>query len=558
MKGVSMDIDVESFRNRRNDQRWNRVSVGDVIERITWSTPDKECLIATPEATVNPAHARVTYAQANCLINRVANGLLAKGLPPAARVAMLVENSVEAWLSKVAIAKAGLVAAPVNIMMAPDVIIDCLERVGAEFVIADAAQWETHGDDLVATGLTPIMMIGGPDGGDVASFDDFIADESTDEPDVTIHGDDIWEVLFTSGTTAKPKAVMISHTYTYMCAMSQIMSMTRGLEHEQDLRHATFTPMTFHIGDHLMVFGPLMAGGTVIMGSKPDGKEMAQACTDEDVTCLFGGSPQFIEGLIRECHENPDTYDLSAMTSMFYAWAPLDPQSFEAFEALTRPDLVCWELIGQTECLAPHRFFLKRHRELFEATAPAQNYVGVPAPLLGSTVMDADGNDLRGQPGVNGEAVYRSPAMFSGYYGDPEATKEAFKGGWMHSGDTFTYDENDHRIMVDRYKDMVKSGGENVSSIRVESVLQQHPAIARAAVVGVADDTWGEMVTACVILSADEEFDESAVIAFCRDRLAGFETPKQVIAMDSFPETVGGKILKYKLRAGLAETPGVL
>ena len=502
MKGVSMDIDVESFRNRRNDQRWNRVSVGDVIERITWSTPDKECLIATPEATVNPAHARVTYAQANCLINRVANGLLAKGLPPAARVAMLVENSVEAWLSKVAIAKAGLVAAPVNIMMAPDVIIDCLERVGAEFVIADAAQWETHGDDLIATGLTPIMMIGGPDGGDVASFDDFIADESTDEPDVTIHGDDIWEVLFTSGTTAKPKAVMISHTYTYMCAMSQIMSMTRGLEHEQDLRHATFTPMTFHIGDHLMVFGPLMAGGTVIMGSKPDGKEMAQACTDEDVTCLFGGSPQFIEGLIRECHENPDTYDLSAMTSMFYAWAPLDPQSFEAFEALTRPDLVCWELIGQTECLAPHRFFLNRHRELFEATAPAQNYVGVPAPLLGSTVMDADGNDLRGQPGVNGEAVYRSPAMFSGYYGDPEATKEAFKGGWMHSGDTFTYDENDHRIMVDRYKDMVKSGGENVSSIRVESVLQQHPAIARAAVVGVADDTWGEMVTACVILAA--------------------------------------------------------
>jgi acyl-CoA synthetase (AMP-forming)/AMP-acid ligase II len=99
---------------------------------------------------------------------------------------------------------------------------------------------------------------------------------------------------------------------------------------------------------------------------------------------------------------------------------------------------------------------------------------------------------------------------------------------------------------------------ENVSSIRVESVLQQHPSIARAAVVGVADDTWGEMVTACVILAPDEEFDESAVIAFCRDRLAGFETPKRVIAMDSFPETVGGKILKYKLRADLAETPRVL
>jgi acyl-coenzyme A synthetase/AMP-(fatty) acid ligase len=547
-------IDVENFRNRRNDQRWNRVSVGDVIERVTWSDPDKECLVATPEATVNPAHARVTYAQANELINRVANGLLSSGIPPAARVAMLVENSVEAWLSKIAIAKAGMVAAPVNIMMAPDVIDECLARVGAEFVIADAQQWNTHGDDLAASGLTPIMMIGGSDGGETPSFDDFIAGRSAEEPDVTIHGDDIWEVLFTSGTTAKPKAVMISHTYTYMCAMSQIMSMTRGLQHERDLVHATFTPMTFHIGDHLMVFGPLMAGGTVIMGSKPDGKEMAQACTDENVTCLFGGSPQFIEGLIRECHENPATYDLSSITSMFYAWAPLDPKSFKAFEALTRPNLVCWELIGQTECLAPHQFFLNRHRELFEATAPAQNYVGVPAPLLGSTVVDADGNDLRGQPGVNGEAVYRSPAMFSGYYRDPEATKAALKDDWFHSGDTFAYDEQDQRVMVDRYKDMVKSGGENVSSIRVEAVLHQHRSIERAAVIGIPDDTWGEMVTACVILSPGHELDEAAVIMFSRDRLAGFETPKRIIAMDSFPETVGGKILKYKLRAALNET----
>ena len=552
-----MEIDIENFRGRRNDQRWNRVSVGDVIERITWSLPDKECLIATPEATVNPLHARVTYAQANSLINRVANGLLAMDIAPAARVAMLVENSVEAWLTKIAIAKAGMVAAPVNIMMAPDVLIDCLERVGAKFVIADARQWEKHGDALIASGLAPIMMIGGSDNGKTPSFDDFIAGQSADEPDVTIHGDDIWEVLFTSGTTGRPKAAMISHTYTYMCAMSQILSMTRGLEHEQDLRHATFTPMTFHIGDHLMVFGPLMAGGTVIMGSKPDGQEMAQACSDEGVTCLFGGSPQFVEGLISECQENPGAYDLSTVSSMFYAWAPLKPETLKAFEALTRPNLVCWELIGQTECLAPHRFFVNQHRELFEATAPAMNYVGVPVPLLGSAVMDEQGNDLRDQPDVHGEAVYRSPAIFSGYYGDQEATEEALRGGWMHSGDTFTYDEQGQRIMVDRYKDMVKSGGENVSSIRVEAVLHQHRSIQRAAVIGVADDTWGEMVTACVILVPDHDLDEAEVIAFARERLAGFETPKRIIAVDSFPETVGGKILKYKLRAELNKTTQV-
>ena len=111
-------IDVENFTGRRNDQRWNRVSVGDIIERVTWSTPDKECIVATPDATADPKYARVTYAQANALINRVANGLLALGLPRASRIGMLCENSVEGWFAKIGVAKAGYVAAPLNVMMA--------------------------------------------------------------------------------------------------------------------------------------------------------------------------------------------------------------------------------------------------------------------------------------------------------------------------------------------------------------------------------------------------------------------------------------------------------
>lgn len=549
---MKLEIDVENFRNRRNDQRWNRVSVADIIERATWSTPDKMCLIAAPDAVINPVHARVTYRQANDLINRVSNGLMKLDLPEAGRVAMLVENSVEAWLTKIAIAKAGLVAAPVNIMMAPDVIADCLKRVGADVVVADAEQWKKLGGDLSAGGLKPIMLVGGKDGGDVPSFDDFIANETPEEPDVRIHGDDIWEILFTSGTTAAPKAVMISHTYTYMASYSQTLSMVRGLEHESDLVVATFTPMTFHIGDHIIMFGPLMAGATIVMGRKPEGEQVAKCCSDEGVTYLWGGSPQFVEAVIRACHDNPDTYDLGSITAMNFGWAPLDPKSLGAFRDLTRQDLAIWEVIGQTECVPCHCFHIDRNKELFERTSPAVNYVGTPVPMLASTVMDADGNDLRGQPGVEGEAVYRSPAMFSGYYQDEEATRESLKGGWFHSGDSFIYDDQDLRIMVDRYKDIVKSGGENVSSIRVESVLQQHPSIARAAVVGIVDDRWGEMVTGCVILNPDASIDADEVIAFCRERLAGFETPKRIEVMTEFPETVGGKILKYKIRAELA------
>ena len=543
-----MTIDVENFRNRRNDARWNRVSVGDVIERMTWNEPGKVAFIATPEATVDPAYARVTYSEANDVINRVANALLALNLPRASRIAMLCDNSNEAWLAKVGVAKAGLVAAPINVMMASDVIAEALQRVGAQHAIVDQALWEPLEGTLALANIRPIVSIGGPPQGRIPNFEEFMSEHGSDEPDVEIHGDDIWQVLFTSGTTAKPKAVMISHTSTYMAAYSKALTMTRGLSHESEIRLGVFTPMVFHIGDQLCVFGPLVCGGTVIMGRKPQGPEMARAITDEKVTCLFGGSPQFVESLITEVQSKPEEYDLSSLGVMWFGWAPLAPASLAAFQELCGPQLKVYEMIAQTEAIAGHRFFIDRHLDLYLREAPASNHVGNPSPIMGATVMDETGQDLRDKPGVAGEAVYRTPAMFSGYYRDLEATQEAVRGDWFHSGDSFVYGQDQIRLMVDRYKDIVKSGGENVSSIRVESVLQQHPTVIRAAVIGLPDDRWGEMVTACILKAPNTQFEEKALIGFARERLAGFETPKRIVVMDEFPTTVGGKVLKYKLR----------
>ena len=543
-----MTIDVENFRNRRNDARWNRVSVGDVIERMTWNEPGKVAFIATPEATVDPAYARVTYSEANDVINRVANALLALNLPRASRIAMLCDNSNEAWLAKVGVAKAGLVAAPINVMMASDVIAEALQRVGAQHAIVDQALWEPLEGTLALANIRPIVSIGGPPQGRIPNFEEFMSEHGSAEPDVEIHGDDIWQVLFTSGTTAKPKAVMISHTSTYMAAYSKALTMTRGLSHESEIRLGVFTPMVFHIGDQLCVFGPLVCGGTVIIGRKPQGPEMARAITDEKVTCLFGGSPQFVESLITEVQSKPEEYDLSSLGVMWFGWAPLAPASLAAFQELCGPQLKVYEMIAQTEAIAGHRFFIDRHLDMYLREAPAINHVGKPSPIMGATVMDETGQDLRDKPGVAGEAVYRTPAMFSGYYRDLEATQEAVRGDWFHSGDSFVYGQDQIRLMVDRYKDIVKSGGENVSSIRVESVLQQHPTVIRAAVIGLPDDRWGEMVTACILKAPNTQFEEKALIGFARERLAGFETPKRIVVMDEFPTTVGGKVLKYKLR----------
>ncbi len=546
-----MAIDVENFRQRRNDERWNRMAVGDIIERMTYNEPDKIALITTPDATVNPDYGRVTYAEANSIINRVANALLSRGLAPATRIAMLCNNSNEAWLTKLGIAKAGMVAAPINVMMAPDVIGECLLHVDARLAIVDEDLWQALKETLAPVGIEPIMSIGSGAAGAAPSFETFINGQQAEAPDVTIHGDDIWEILFTSGTTARPKAVMISHTYTYMTAYSHMLTMTRGINHESEIRLATFTPMVFHIGDHICVFGPLVCGGTAIVGRKPEGPLMAETCTRERVTCLFGGSPQFVESVVRAVEETPFAYDLSSITVMFFGWAPMAPGSLASFRKLCSDSVKIYEIIGQTEAVACHRFFVDRHTDLYLREAPAINHVGKPSPIMASTVFDDEDKDLRGQKGVAGEAVYRSPAMFSGYYRDEAATREAVKNDWFHSGDSFEFHDEDIRIMVDRYKDIVKSGGENVSSIRVEAVLQQHPAVNRAAVVGLPDDRWGEAVVACVIPEPGVEFDVQAIIAFARERLAGFETPKRLERVDEFPTTVGGKILKYKLRQAL-------
>ncbi|GAA3239884.1 long-chain fatty acid--CoA ligase [Pseudonocardia petroleophila] len=547
-----MGIDVENLVGRRNDNRWDRTAVGDILERLAWSLPDEDAIVATPDAVADPRYARVTYRQADRIANRVANALLARGLARGDRVAMLCENSVEAYLTKIGIAKAGLVAVPINTMMADDMVEHMLRHVEARVAVVDADRWVDRGAPFVAAGVEPAAAVRGtvapPEG--AVDFHDWISGVADTEPDVRIHGDDIWEILPTSGTTSLPKAVMISHSYSYAAASSHALSYSRGLDVESDLRLCTYLPVVFHIGDHAFVLSVFLSGGTVLLGRRPSGAAVAATVTQERATCLWGGSPQFLGDVARAATADPDGVDLSSLAVVVYGWAAMDPALSTSLTELCGGTLHFVAIFGQTEAIACHRWWPTRRPELHARTAPATNYVGVPTPLLGSTVVDAEGRSLHDRPGEAGEAVYRSPAMTSGYYRDETATRDAFRDGWFHSGDMCTYGEDGLRIMVDRYKDVVKSGGENVSSIRVESVLVQHPAVGRAAVVGVPDERWGEAVVGVVVPTGS--LDEQEVIAFCRERLAGYETPKRIVVVDDLPATVGGKVLKYRLRAELA------
>ncbi len=551
-----MAIDVTSLANRRATDRWNRVAVGDMLERLTWSYPDQDALVGWPGAFAYPEHARLSYRRANALANQVAHALLAAGCAGKDRVLMVCENSVEAVIVKLGVQKAGLVVAPVNPSLAADVVEDVIQRIAPRLAIVDAEVWPKVEAAFARAGMAVAVTL--PIGGEVipgsCGLRELIAGAPDTEPDVEIHGDDICELQFTSGTTALPKAVMLSHTNTYFAASGYALTLTRGIRCESDLRLCSFLPIVYHIGGQVFGLPALLSGGTLVIGRRFAADQAASCVVRERITALWAGSPIMVQAWI----EAMQRAQLAApqLAVIAYGWAAISPAQLAAITRLTSDRIVALEVFGQTEAIACHRFWPHRWPEAFAAHCPESNYVGVPSPLLASHLMAPDGSSLEGQPGVLGEAVYRSPTVMQGYYKDEAATRAAFAHGWFHSGDSCVYDPAGLRVMVDRLKDIVKTGGENVSSLRVESVLVQHPGVMRAAVIGLPDARWGEAVTAVVMRKPGTEagvdpVSEADLIAFCRARLAGFETPKRVVFVDRYPETVGGKVLKHVLRAEL-------
>lgn len=553
-----MAIDVTSLANRRATDRWNRVAVGDMLERLTYSYPDQDAVVGWPGAFAYPEHARISYRRANALANQIAHALLAAGCSGKDRVLVVCENSVEAVILKLGVQKAGLVVAPVNPSLAADVIEDVIRRIAPRLAIVDAEVWPKVCAAFGRAGVAPAVTV--PIGGDILpgsqGLREFVAGAPDTEPDVEIHGDDICELQFTSGTTAMPKAAMLSHVNTYLAASGYALTLTRGVRCEADLRLCSFLPLIYHIGGQVFGLPAVLSGGTLVIGRRPVADQVAAAVVRERITALWAGSPIMVGAWIEAMQRAELTAPELAVIA--YGWAAISPAQLAALTRLTSDRIVAVEVFGQTEAIACHRFWPHRWPEAFAEHCPESNYVGVPSPLLASQLMAPDGSSLEGQPGVLGEAVYRSPVVMHGYYRDEPGTRAAFAHGWFHSGDSCVYDPAGLRVMVDRLKDIVKTGGENVSSLRVESVLVQHPGVARAAVIGLPDPRWGEAVTAIVIrrpgTAAQTEaapVSEPDLIAFCRTRLAGFETPKRVIFVDKYPETVGGKVLKHVLRAEL-------
>jgi len=498
--------------------RIGRIALGDVIGRTARTCGDEIALVDDD--------VRISYRALDEESNRFARFLLAQGLQPGERVAMVCVNSYRFVIAMFGIHKAGLVWVPINTMLAPADIAYVAEHAEAKLALIDTPLYANEALRTALKAVVPRIVVV------PAEFDAACAAQPPGEVDVEINERDLALIMYTSGTTGRPKGVMHTHLSVFTAVLSNLADMP--------MRRGEATPLLlpmFHCATHAIMLTSMLVGARGIVFRGFDPVRMMTAFEHEHVTFAF-----LLPAMWSAILDHPDRakFDLSSLRLGLYAMAPISEPVRRRLIAEICPNFQLSS--GQTE-MYPATVVFRPDEQLRRFG----NYWGTSTPVNETAIMDDDGNLLdRGQVG---EIVHRGPNVMEGYFKDPEATAAARRFGWHHTGDLGMFDQDGQLLFVDRKKDLIKSGGENVASVKVEAVLLAHAAVASAGVVGVPHERWGEAVVGFVALKPGTETTEDELIAHCRERLGGFETPKAVRILDRLPMTATGKVQKHELRA---------
>ncbi|MFG1822828.1 fatty acyl-CoA synthetase [Microbispora bryophytorum] len=519
-----------------------RQSLADLLRRSARRHPGR---LAVADAAHSPTARSRTYAELDEDVTRVAGALIARGVRPGDRVAVLSRNSVDYVRTIFGVARAGAVLVPVNFMLGADEIAYVLSHSGAVALIAQDALLPVAREAAKRAGGLRLRMVYGPapeEGWE--PFDALLVDDAA-EPVVPIGPDDPAQILYTSGTESRPKGAVLSHAALIAQYASCVID--GGMTRDDVELHAM--PLFHCAQQHCFLVPDVQLGASSHILPGADPAAVLEAVERHGVTKFFAPPTVWIS-LLR--HPDFDRRDLSSLRKGYYGAAIMPVEVLrEIGERL--PDVRLWNFYGQTE-MAPVAVMLQPEDQIRKAGSAGQAALNVE-----TRVVDADGNDV--PPGEIGEIVHRSPHAILGYLDDPEKTAEAFRGGWFHSGDLGVMDEEGYLTVVDRIKDMIKTGGENVASREVEEVVYEHPGVAEVAVVGVRHPSWIEAVVAIIVTKPGTAVTEEELRAHVRARLAAFKVPKAVAFVDALPKNPSGKILKRELRdrhAALADRiPGV-
>ena len=340
------------------------------------------------------------------------------------------------------------------------------------------------------------------------------------------------QIVYTSGTESLPKGAMLTHeavAWEYVsCVIEGEMSAGDVMLHALPLYHCA----------QLDVFlGPAVyLGCTNIITGQPKPEVILPLIAAHKVSSFFAPPSIWIALMRSPLFEQTD---FSTLAKGYYGASIMPVEVLKEMQHRL-PGVRLWNFYGQTE-IAPLATVLKPEDQFRKAGS-----AGKPVLNVETRVVDDAMHDVK--PGEVGEIVHRSPQLLAGYFNDAEKTAAAFHGGWFHSGDLATVDDEGYITVVDRKKDMIKSGGENVASREVEETIYRLPAVSEVAVIGLPDPYWIEAVTAIVVVKAGQQLDELAVIAHCRQHMAGFKVPKRVLFTDALPKNPSGKLLKRELR----------
>ena len=491
---------------------------------------------------------RLSYGALHARVSRLASALARAGIRPGDVVATLLPNVGAHVEAHFGIPAAGAVLNAINIRLDADTVSYILGHGGARLVLVDSAFLPLAEAAVAAMdGPAPrLVEVADPDAGHPAStrhptYEDFLA---TGAPDAPWHmPQDEWESLalnYTSGTTGRPKGVVYHHRGAYLMAMGTVISW-RLAGHPVYL---TIVPL-FHCNNWCHTWMIPALGGTIVCCRDITARAIHAAIADEGVTHM-GGAPIVLNMLINARADERRPF--SHTVEVFTAGAPPPAATLAAIEPL---GFNVTQVYGLTETFGHVTECLWRAEwdgAAAEARAALKARTGVLMPMMEDiAVHDAALAPVPRDGTTTGEIAIRGNCVMKGYYKASEATREAFRGGWFRSGDIAFQHPDGYIKITDRAKDIIISGGENVSSVEVEGALMHHPAVSLCAVVARPDAKWGEVPCAFVELKEGQSVTEADLIAFARARLAGFKTPKHVI-FGELPKTSTGKIQKFVLR----------
>ncbi|MFW2544541.1 AMP-binding protein [Primorskyibacter sp. 2E107] len=492
---------------------------------------------------------RKTYAEYAERVSRLASALTGLGIVPGDVVATILPNIPAQAEAHFGVPACGAVLNAINTRLDPDTVAYILDHGEAKVVFCDPQFLPTLAEALERMdGPAPQIIEVADDHAGVHAqghYTEYEALLATGDPAFSWHmPEDEWESLalnYTSGTTGRPKGVVYHHRGAYLNAMGQVLSWRMTLHP----KYLTIVPQ-FHCNGWCHTWMMPALGGTVVCCRDITAKAIFDAIADEGAT-HFGGAPIVLNALVNAPADQRRDFD--HIVEVFTAGAPPAPATLAKIEPM---GFNVTQVYGLTEVYGPAtECTWKAEWEPLEGAerAAIKARQGVAMPFMEEVIVTDDAMAPIARDGeAKGEIMFRGNGVMKGYLKNPKATQEAFAGGYFHSGDIAVQHPDSYVQIADRAKDIIISGGENISSVEVEGCLMGHDAVLLCAVVAKPDDKWGEVPCAFVELKDNHEVSEADLIAFARERLAGFKTPKKVVFME-LPKTSTGKIQKFDLRA---------